>query len=65
MEFVRIFDGEDSLLTVKYDGQDEDEFAKILNEWTDIEYLYNFFSANESDLKAASLGGYYNRTSDN
>jgi len=51
MEFVRIFEGEDSLLTVKYDGQDEDEFARILNKWTDIEYLDNFFATNESDLK--------------
>ncbi len=32
MEFVRIFEGEDSLLTVRYYGQDEDEFAKIFNE---------------------------------
>jgi len=51
MEFVRIFEDEDSLLTVKYDGQDEDEFAKIFKNWTDIEYLNNFFEANETDLK--------------
>jgi hypothetical protein len=51
MEIVRIFEGEDSLLTVKYDGHDEDEFANIFKNWTDIEYLNNFFEANESDLK--------------
>jgi hypothetical protein len=51
MEIVRIFEGEDCLLTVKYNGQNEDEFAKIFNEWTDINYLDNFFSTNESDLK--------------
>jgi hypothetical protein len=57
MEFVRIFEGEDCLLTVKYDGQDEDEFARILNELTDIEYLDNFFSRNDSDLKRPFWGG--------
>jgi len=50
MEFVRIFDDQDSLLTVKYDGQDEDEFTKIFDQWTDIEYLDNFFTTNEVDL---------------
>jgi len=57
MEFVRIFEGEDNLLTVKYYGQDEDEFAKIFNEWTDIKHLDNFFSTNESDLKRPHWGG--------
>lgn len=51
MEFVRIFDDEDSLLAVKNDGQNDDAFTKIFNEWTDIEFLDNFFSTNESDLK--------------
>ncbi len=50
MEFVRIFENEDILLTVKYDGQSEDEFTEIFDKWTDIEHLDNFFSDNESDL---------------
>ena len=43
MEFVRIFDDEDSLLAVKNDGQNDDAFTKIFNEWIDIEFLDNFF----------------------
>jgi hypothetical protein len=55
MEFVRIFDDENSLLSVKIngqkDGQSWNEFRKIFDEWTDTEYLDDFFSSYESDLK--------------
>ena len=50
MEFVRIFDKENSLLSVIYDNENLDEFAKIFDQWTDIEYLEDFFSKNKDDL---------------
>jgi hypothetical protein len=57
MEFVRIFDDEECLLSVKNDGYNVDEFKKIFDEWTDTEYLDNFFSTNESDLKRPFWAG--------
>ena len=47
MKFIRIFDDSDCLLTIKEDDEKYDEFSKIFNQWTSIEYLDNFFTANE------------------
>lgn len=51
MKFVHIFDDEECLLSVKKDNERQDEFSNIFDQWTDIEYLYKFFTAHESDLK--------------
>ena len=51
MKFVPIFDDEDCLLSVKKDNERQDEFSKIFDQWTDIEYLDKFFTTNEVDLK--------------
>lgn len=51
MKFVTIFDDEDCLLSVKNDHEKQDEFSKIFDQWTDIEYLDNFFTTHASDLK--------------
>ncbi len=51
MKFIRIFEDSDCLLTIKEDDEKYDEFSKIFNQWTSIEYLDNFFTANEKDLK--------------
>lgn len=51
MEIVRIFGDEDSLLSVQYDENEQDEFSRIFEEWTDIEFLENFFNDNKSDLE--------------
>ncbi|NQU80763.1 MAG: hypothetical protein HQ543_04535 [Bacteroidetes bacterium] len=50
MNFVRIFGDEDCLLSVHYDDKDYDEFSKIFDQWTDVEYLEDFFTAHEIDL---------------
>lgn len=51
MKFVPIFDDENCLLSTKKDNERQDEFSKIFDQWTDIEYLDNFFTTHESDLK--------------
>lgn len=51
MKFVPIFGDEDCLLSVKGDHDRYNEFDKIFRNWTDIEYLDSFFTANEKDLK--------------
>lgn len=51
MEIVRIFDPEDFLLSVRYEQETYDEFTRLLENWADIEYLEEFFTANETDLK--------------
>lgn len=50
MKLIRIFGDEDCFLSVKYENEEYDEFSKIFNQWTDIEYLDNFFTAHKSDL---------------
>ena len=48
----------DNLLSARYDGQDLDEFERLMQEWTDTEYLFDFFSGN-SDLL---FSGFYKGT---
>ena len=50
MKFVPIFVDEDCLLSTKKDNEEQDEFSKIFDQWTDIEYLDKFFTTNENDL---------------
>jgi hypothetical protein len=50
MNFVRIFDDEYCLLSVKNDDEEQDEFSKIFDQWTDIEYLDKFFTTHKNDL---------------
>ncbi len=56
MRFVPIFDDEDCLLSVKGDDEEYSEFDKLFRNWTDIEYLDAFFTANEEDLKRPFWG---------
>lgn len=51
MEIVRIFENEDCLLAVLYEGERNDEFKRLFSEWTDVEQLEKFFNDNEEDLK--------------
>ena len=41
MEIVPVFTKH--LYTVRYDENDPDEFDKLFTQWTDIEYLEEFF----------------------
>ena len=42
---------EDSLYAVKYDKNSIDEFARLFDLWTDVEYLESFFEEHKSDLQ--------------
>ncbi len=46
----------DSLLSVRFEGNDRDEFAKLFKQWQDIEYLEYFFESNKGDLKNSFFG---------
>lgn len=51
MEIVRIFEDEDCLLAALYDDEEDDEFARLFETWTDIEKLERFFNQNSDDLE--------------
>jgi hypothetical protein len=51
MKFVSIFGDSDCLLSVKGDNEAQDEFSKIFDQWTDIEYLDRFFTTHKKDLE--------------
>lgn len=56
MKIIRIFAQENTskgLFAIKCDT--EDEFTKCADRWMDIEYLFNFFDDNETNLN----NGYY------
>lgn len=45
----------DALLSARYNGQDLDEFERLMMEWTDTEYLFDFFTENSELL----FSGFY------
>ncbi|MBL7111192.1 MAG: hypothetical protein ISS19_04545 [Bacteroidales bacterium] len=53
MEIVSIFGN--NLFSFKYTGDKVDAFAKVFRQWTDPEYLEDFFEKNKSDL----MSGYW------
>lgn len=52
MKFVRIIDGCDHLWAVKTQGKDVDELTLLFRNWTNGEYLLDFFMQNFEDLKS-------------
>lgn len=62
MKLVPIFDPtKHTLLAIQYDGEEDDEYKKALNNWADVTYLRNFFKEHETDL----LHGFYQFSSIN
>jgi len=47
---------DESLLSVKYDGTESDEFSHLMNCWRDIEYLRTFFKTNQKYLTNGFFG---------
>lgn len=45
-----------SLIAVKYSHHHIDEFERLFDNWTDVEYLYDFFEEHERDLKQPFYG---------
>ncbi|PKP05702.1 MAG: hypothetical protein CVU10_10150 [Bacteroidetes bacterium HGW-Bacteroidetes-5] len=54
MELITIF--ADILYTVKFNKNGIHEFAKVFNEWSDPEVLFDFFEDNKSDLNSGFFG---------
>lgn len=52
MEFVRIIDGYDHLWAVKARGKDADELTILFRNWTNGEYLLDFFLEHFADLES-------------
>lgn len=50
MEIVEIYSP--YIYSIKYDGQEENEFDRLFAEWSDIEYIMDFLEKNKSFLKA-------------
>lgn len=56
MKFVDIFDPPLGILfAVHYENEELDAFAQLFEDWSNPEYLYDFFTENHEDLK----NGYY------
>ena len=51
MEFVRSIDGYDHLWAVKYPEKDADELTLLFRNWSNANYLLDFFFSNLEDLK--------------
>ena len=51
MKFVRIIDGFDHLWAVKAQDKEADELTILFRNWTNGEYLLDFFMENMEDLK--------------
>jgi hypothetical protein len=57
MKIVDIFAvEEDSLYAVLYEGEELDEFNRMMDMWSDPEYLEEFFEENRADLENGFFG---------
>ncbi|WP_338768022.1 hypothetical protein WAF17_06915 [Bernardetia sp. ABR2-2B] len=45
-----------SLYSVKYENEDKDEFVRVFNEWSDVEFLGIFFDTHINDLQSGFYG---------
>ena len=51
MKFVRIIEGYDHLWAVKEPDKTTDELTQLFRDWTNGEYLFDFFMGNMKELK--------------
>ena len=57
MEIIRIFVVVNrSLLSVQFYGEAEDAFTILFEQWSDVEYLEDFFENNKADLQSGFFG---------
>ena len=49
MKIIDIFANE-KLFTFHYEGEDDHELDRLLNSWTELEYLHKFLKANAKDI---------------
>lgn len=55
MKIVRIFPNVDTLLSVKYEEKEENEFNILFDGLNDVEFLRAFFNTHERDLTGVSI----------
>ena len=48
-----------NLTAVRFEGNEVNEFEKLFDNWTDVEFLFNFFEEHIEDLES----GFYTDTS--
>ena len=51
MKFVRSIPGDNHLWAVKEEGKETDELSLLFRQWSNFNYLLDFFFANLDDLK--------------
>lgn len=51
MKFERIIEGKDHLWAVRDMDKEVNELTGLFRKWNDLEYLFDFFRANRSDLE--------------
>lgn len=57
MEIVDIFAiVKGSLISVQFEGMNSDEFALLFDNWSDVDYLEQFFEENKADLQSCFYG---------
>ena len=47
---------DNSLYTVQFEGESEDELLRIFNLWDDPQFLHDFFTENQADLNSGFFG---------
>jgi hypothetical protein len=50
VEIIKIYSP--YIYSIKYDGQEENEFDRLFSEWSDVESIMNFMERNKNYLKA-------------
>lgn len=57
MKVFRIFEIVNfSLYSIQFEGEELDEWRKLLRDWSDVEFLNNFFHENANDLTSGFYG---------
>ena len=51
-KFVRIFQNNDHLWSLRYDEKDADELTLLFRQWSDVNFLLDFFEKNIGDLRS-------------
>lgn len=55
MEIISIYEG--YIYSVRYEGEEENEFDRLLDSWNDVQYLMDFFESH----KALLANGFWNK----
>ena len=51
-KFVRVFQNNDHLWSLRYDEKEADELTLLFRQWSDVNFLLDFFEKNIGDLRS-------------